>query len=322
MSGEGPAIRFWYGERQRFGHIGHPQRWVNVLGNAAAPRGLIHLAESVNGGPPRGLWAGPDGRRLARAGDFNVEIDRAELSEGENAVTVTARDAAGSEARATVRLDYAVGTRWPLPYAIDWASTAAVADAVEVTDGLWTLTEAGLRTVEPSYDRMVAFGDHGWSDYELRTTVTVHDRALPLRAPPTFGVSHFALAARWPGHAEDEHAPHIKWFPLGSTSEFQLMTDLAACRWRTLLGGNRLNENPSRAVPTIFGRPYAVALRVRTRDARSTTYEVKRWDGDAPEPAAWDLTTVKSPEDVLAGGACLIAHNADVTFGDVEVTPL
>ena len=322
MSGEGPAIRFWYGERQSIGRLGHPQRWVNVLGNVAAPGGLVHLEARVNDGPPCGLWAGPDGRRLARAGDFNVEIDRAALDEGENLVAITARDAEGAEARATMRLDYAVGTRWPLPYAIRWASTAAVADAVEVTDGLWTLTESGLRTVEPSYDRMVTFGDHGWSDYEMRITATVHDRALPLRSPPTFGVSHFALAARWRGHAEDEFAPHVTWYPLGSTSEFQLTTDLRACRWRTLLGGGRMNEDTSSAMPTTLGRAYALAMRVRTRDARSTIYEVKRWEAGAPEPAAWDLTTVKSPEEVLSGAACLVAHNADVTFGDVEVVPL
>ncbi|MCP5114842.1 MAG: hypothetical protein GY953_28770, partial [bacterium] len=27
-----PRIDIWYGAQQRFGHLGRPQRWINILG--------------------------------------------------------------------------------------------------------------------------------------------------------------------------------------------------------------------------------------------------------------------------------------------------
>ena len=48
----------------------------------------------------------------------------------------------------------------------------------------------------------MAFGDNTWWDYEVRTIVTFHAFTAPVKGPPTYNVSHAAIASRWP--ADDE----------------------------------------------------------------------------------------------------------------------
>jgi len=63
-----PEINIWYGDRQRFGFSGRPQRWVNILGDIGRPDLLENLTARVNGGEEIPLSVGPDGHRLAAAG--------------------------------------------------------------------------------------------------------------------------------------------------------------------------------------------------------------------------------------------------------------
>ena len=72
--GEDNPITFWYGPVQRFGHLGQPQRWINVLGHIADPDRIETATFSVNGGEEQPLALGGDLHRLARPGDFNVEL--------------------------------------------------------------------------------------------------------------------------------------------------------------------------------------------------------------------------------------------------------
>ena len=67
-------IHIWYGPIQRFGHLGRPQRWINVLGNIAADAKVEKASYSLNGGRPRPLNLGGDLHRLARNGSFNTEL--------------------------------------------------------------------------------------------------------------------------------------------------------------------------------------------------------------------------------------------------------
>ena len=93
-------IDIWYGEEQPagenlqvFGQPGVPQRWVNILGNVSGPEEVASLTYSLNGGPELPLSVGPDQRRLDRTGDFNVEIDYADLLDGTpNQLIITAID--------------------------------------------------------------------------------------------------------------------------------------------------------------------------------------------------------------------------------------
>ena len=40
------SIDIWYGEHQRFGHLGTPQRWINVLGNISPVDSISCIASS------------------------------------------------------------------------------------------------------------------------------------------------------------------------------------------------------------------------------------------------------------------------------------
>ena len=68
------TINVWYGDQQTFGLIGIPQYWANILGNIDECPSSTSLIYSLNGGPFYSLSIGPDNRRLASPGDFNVEI--------------------------------------------------------------------------------------------------------------------------------------------------------------------------------------------------------------------------------------------------------
>lgn len=315
-------IEVWYGARQAFGRLGHPQRWVNVLGTVTGAGRLRSLQWRLNGGPWQPTTAGQDNHRLAATGDFNVEIDRAELRPGDNAVVIRAEDADGRVAETTVTVEYHPEARWPLPYQVVWGRVDRIQDAVQVVDGRWALTDAGVRILEPWYDRAFAFGDAAWRDYEVRTTVTFHGYVPPAEGPPTYGVTHVALAARWPGHDLDKHSPHRKWHPLGGACEFLLRESLAACRWRILPGPTGAAEDVTQGRPIELGRPYAIAMQVETLRPGVTAYRAKLWAQGEAEPPGWDLELLKDPETVEGGSALIVAHNTDLTIGDIAVTPL
>ena len=315
-----PKIDIWYGERQEFGQTGHPQRWVNVLGNAASPRGLARLTYALNGGAEQVLSTGEDGRRLAQAGDFNVDIARARLRSGVNQVRIMATDSLGRESTRTVEVVYhETGKSWPLPYAIDWQKAEGIQGVVQIVDGKWRVTPAGIRTLDPYYDRVLAFGDSTWRDYEVSTTVVFHSFAPPLAGPPTFGVSHAAIATRWPGHDVDKKQPHVKWHPLGATAEFRLTAGLDSCRWRIFDGQKLYVEDVTQPRRIVLGKKYGMKHRVETLPDETTLFRTKLWPADQPEPAAWDLEAREKPDNVPYGSALLLAHNADVTFGNVRV---
>jgi hypothetical protein len=80
--------------------------WVNVLGNVSDPDGIASLSYRLNGGPARTLNIGPDNRRLAKPGDFNVDLDAMDLVSGANAVAITAVDGVGEQVTKTVTVHY------------------------------------------------------------------------------------------------------------------------------------------------------------------------------------------------------------------------
>ena len=109
-------IRIWYGGIQTFGSPGLPQKWVNVLGCVENAAGPVSLRGRIGRGPWFPVALGPDGRRLAAAGDFNAEIDAGELRRVLSLFQATICETTLSlEARDLPRLPAEPGSRPGLP---------------------------------------------------------------------------------------------------------------------------------------------------------------------------------------------------------------
>lgn len=320
-----PHIEVWYGDEQHFGQRGVPQKWVNILGRASARDVMASLSYSLNGAAPVTLSLGPDGYRLACAGDFNVDLEFDALRPGTNTLLLVATDIAGRRTERTVTVHSHRGNVWPLPYTVDWRRVSAISDAVQVVDGLWRLEPDGVRTVEPYYDRILAFGDRTWTDYTVTATVTFHSYAPPVKAAPTYGVSHAAIAARFPGHFADKKQPHVQWYPLGAVAEFRLGEKLEQSSWRIFRDGTATKRAIALVEPRMrrveLGVRYCLKLRVDTLPGPSARYRVKAWKESEPEPAAWDMDERDGGSAIPSGGALLVSHNTDVTFGNFSATP-
>ncbi|MBI5772949.1 MAG: hypothetical protein HZA89_04290 [Verrucomicrobia bacterium] len=320
-----PAIAVWYGDEQHFGRLGVPQKWVNILGRVSSPGTLATLQYSLNGAAPVRLSVGADGYRLARQGDFNVDLDFDALRDGANTVDLIATVATVQRVERRVIVHCHRGNVWPLPYAVDWSKVRAITDAVQIVDGHWQLAADGVRILDPYYDRILAFGDRTWTDYTVTVAVTFHSYAPPLKGPPTHGVSHAAIAARFPGHFADQKQPHVQWYPLGAVAEFRLGEKLEQSSWRIFHGGSA-SKRASQAVepqPRLveLGIRYRLKLRVDTLPGSAARYRVKSWKDGQPEPAAWDFETTEERDAIPAGGALVVSHNTDVTIGNLSVKP-
>ncbi|MCA9130832.1 MAG: hypothetical protein KDB22_27295 [Planctomycetales bacterium] len=341
------SIQFWYGDYQQFGHLGgHPQRWINVVGHAQ-PIGLVTLSYQLDDGPMNELAFREDYKRIAADGDFNVELLVNELTSGQHSLTVTAiyqdrqqqrqmtfdvchppASGGGQNASEQPALERAPRENcgrvdhWPLPYHVRWNKQKSITDAVQVVDGHWRLTPEGVRTVGHYYDRVLAIGDESWRDYEVRTRVKIHALTGPKSGGNTTNVTHCAIALRWPGHDADGNQPSVKWYPLGATAEFRLGSDLSECRWRIFDGNRQTHRESPRRRQLHFEDWYALKHRVTTHSDGSSVYQVKLWPQSEQEPSEWDFQRIEPSDDVTCGSALLIAHHADVTFGDIDAFPI
>ena len=324
-----PEIDIWYGEEQAFGLPGNPQRAINILGNIQGELDIEKLEYSLNGSEFNPLSLGSDGRRLGREGDFNVEIYRHRLNDGKNELLIRGEDVAGNSTIKTVSIKYTDNRTWPLPYHVDWQAAVSPEnpygpdqEKVYLMDGKWKLENGRIRTVEPYYDRILAFGDSTWENCEVRTDVIFYGHSPPEPGPPTFGVAHVAIAFRWPGHDPDENQPHVKWYPLGVTCEFQISAGRDSCRWRMLYGRRDRTEDREQNRQIQMGKLYRMAARAETLDTATSRYSAKLWDPERPEPEGWDLVGIKENETRFSGSALILSHNTDVSFGNVTISPL
>lgn len=308
----GPVIDVWYGFDQEFGSFGQPQRWVNILGNVTDPEGVASLNYTLNGsGPPVSLRLGPDNRRLALPGDFNADLDIDDLIAGQNNLVLTAMDVMGNETTETVTVDFQPAPVWPLPYAIDWSALATpeeIQDVAQVVDGEWRLENGNVRTAEPGYDRLIAIGDMTWEDYEVTVPITLNSK------PGFYGVG---VLLRWNGHTDVPVVtsnPKSGWFPLGAIlwvwgSSIQIYGN----------DGEILDsENRSFSI----GTTYWIKARVETVPGVGGLYRMKVWENGQPEPATWDLTGQEQLSDPQEGSMMLLAHQVDVSFGNVVIQPI
>ncbi len=318
-----PMIKLWHGDTQRFGNIGIPQRWINVLGNVADPDGVRYLHFSLNGGPLRPLGIGPDTRRLQRPGDFNVEIDFNEANAGINLVRIVARDTLDNVSEKTVTIDVTKDRTWPASVDVNFSTVTNVEDVAQVVDGKWSLQGGALRSIETGYDRLVAIGDVSWKNYEATAYITAHSFDPAGYAPPSYGAV-VGLVVRWKGHEIwDNMQPSWGYWPAGATMTYGWNPDGSE---RVALIGNQDNQvSVKTANPRLeFNRSYVYKVRVETEATGQHRYRFKMWPADSSEPAVWQhqIRNGNRPDDPTSGSLLLFSHNVDASFERVTVTRL
>ncbi len=303
-----PVVEVWYGDSQSFGALGVPQQWVNVLGTVWDTDAITSLSYSLNGGPSTPLTIGTDGLRLADKGDFNVEIDVADLSPGVNEVVITAVDALAEERHHSVNIDYTAGVTWPLPSTASFTTASAISDVAQVVDGRWILTGDGVRVDSSGtgYNRDIALGDRTWTtNYEVTTPIIVHAGDLG-------GSFRVATAIGWQGHTGAEQ-PRL-------SNPYQALAgirDFPANPTLILKDNDQIRAQKSVSIQT--GVRYLLKMSSQFVGIGLARVNVKFWQDGTPEPQAWDLSY-----DFIArsGSIVLVADYSEVTFGDVSVVPL
>ena len=325
VANAGPVFSIWYGTQQRFGHLGNPQKWVNILGNVSDATATINsLVYSLNGGPTKPLTIGDDPRRLSQPGDFNVELDYSTLNNGANTVLLTATNRNGVSTSQTVTVDYTAGRQWPTSYDADWRTTTNIQDLAQVVDGHWAIQNGKLRPLVFDYDRLMAIGDLSWRDYEVTAELTLN--ALDAVGFGTGGNGPgLGILTRWPGHyQESTEQPRTGWEDLGALGwyRWRLETDNSITVRALIVGYNaaRLAQKTNVALP--FNVPYIFKMRVESVAGQGAIYRFKAWPAAQSEPAQWDMTGQGNVNEPSTGSVVLVAHHVDVSFGTVSVRPL
>jgi hypothetical protein len=314
-------IDVWYGPRQPFGRAGLPQRWVNILGRVYGP--VKQLQCSLNDGPQRNIAVGPDQRRLAGQGDFNIDLDSRHLNTGENRLAISAIGEDGAQTTEQVIIDFVHDAR-PLPYRIEWDKVACIQDVAQIVDGLWSINGDAISPEEIGYDRLVAIGDMDWRDYEVTVPITVHGINAGCYGYPSVHAG-VGVVMRWRGHTNwgaDQWASGQPYFgPSG----------YGAIGWYCVFHetGPELNffdpdfQRPARQPKKLtLHTPYMFKARVETRSAVASDFSLKVWEAQAPEPTAWDLTTPGTVMSLSTGSFILGAHHVAASFGAVTVAPV
>jgi hypothetical protein len=261
-------------------------------------------------------------KRLAEAGDFNVELDYQELSPGINTIEIRAVDGLGLETSKTLSIDYTAGNVWPLDYQVDWASATDISDVAQVVDGRWSVVDGELKNDLQRYDRLVAIGDIAWTDYEVTVPVTVHGFSAEGFDPPN-GTPGVGVMLKWPGHSDwtGDQQPNWGYYPAGGGGWFYFAADgTAKVRLDDFSPGGVFRKDPLLRVFGV-GTRYIWKVRVQSQQDGSAIYRMKIWADGSPEPTDWELVDIDY-EDVPGGCLVLIAHFTDVSFGNVVVSPL
>jgi len=321
-----PAIEIWHGERQRTGHLGDAQDDFNLLGHIAGWRDLDTLGWSLNDRPdiPLNFRAF---RRLATDGDFNADIPIARLRPGTNTVKLTARWRDGRSDTRAITIDRGQGSS-RLPLLIDWSRVKDPQDVGQYVDGHWLLTPDGLRTAQPGYDRIFLLGERTWRDYEARATIRAN------RAPAESAAAGVGLIMRFTGHVVGgpEHFPsgQPKWGyrPFGAIGWIRWTRGSPATSPQAqYYPGSKDRPLDLGAVPLQIGVTHAVRMACETLPDDNgkgvTRYSFKIWPETKPEPEAWTWQRMQTSADALrTGGVALLAHQIDVTFGNIQIQPL
>lgn len=321
-----PVITIFYGTTQSFGSLGNPQGQIAILGNVS---GAVSLSYTLNSDPtPRPLSLGPDGRRLLNSGDFAVEIFDGELI-ASNTIVITALSAGGVPATETVTVNYSRDNQWPLPYTIPtWTNVQSQA---QVVDGNWSINGGKLVNNDVGYDRMVAFGDMGWEDYELAVDFTPSAVDPGCGSYPYYdcgGNSYspaIGVILRWTGHTNEPSTgitqPFSGWLPLGAIGWYRWNVDGEGNGARGIYHDADTTNYASTPSTLPLNTTYTLRFRVQTVDDLPV-YSLKIWVKGQDEPTDWDITWTGAADDPRSGSVVLFAHHVAVAWGAVSVTPL
>jgi hypothetical protein len=314
------GLTVWYGQEQRVGVPGLTGRWVNVHGSVNPFVDGMQGYYRLNGGDRQELFFGPDGRRRSGAGDFIVEIDRNSLNVADNTVDIVVLEPGGTKLHEQVKLLYRP-QQWPLPYHVDWQENSHVAEAVEIVDGIWQVSDGILRNVDRGYDRAIALGDGSWQSYEVEVRCSVSEIDGEAYRKPESVLPGFGIIQGWRGHSDTPvKCPglHCGWFPSGALYFFLIPVDGP-------MGWN-LNTRPYNdlAVEQIFpleiDRRYIIKTRAQ-RGYLSWQYLLKVWEDGTPEPAEWMLSETAGRRNP-AGGMLLFAHHTRLAVDSITTRPL
>ena len=333
VSGIPPLIDLWYGDDQRFGAVGIPQRWANILGNVSHPSGISGLMYSLNGGSFRPLNFISDSRRLARDGDFNIDLKYSELNPGTNTVLLRATATSGDVADTTVTVTNLSGPIWPLPFSFGWSQ---MADSAQIVDGKWALISGGVSVSQSGYDRLIAIGDTLWNSYQIVVPFKVYG----LDADST-GVAYndvnggpaLGLILRWKGHTNTPSfsppitQPLTGYLPFGAIQWFHWRnggSNPQPNQWETVLAdGNNLSVPATSSTPPLYyGVDYFFKVQVQTVPGTGHVYRTKVWQAGSDEPSTWLMVATAPPSGLSNGSFLLVAHHVYASFGAVSVTPL
>lgn len=313
-------IELWYGDQQSFGDIGLPQRWINILGNISEAQGIRDARFRLNDSKWIPLSIGPDFHRLAKPGDINIELPLSRCREGENTILIRVDRNKGSGEETQIPLVVRKTRKWPLPWRVDFGKDTRGIDQVQICDGLWKEDDWGLTTLEPYYDRVIAFGDRTWENYSVEARIVFRGINLPGPLDGGRSVIHIGMALRWQGHDQDRFHPHRKWYPLGVTAEFRLDRNCSRGSWRMLTAPKeRLELEEKRGIS--IDRPYRIKGEVFDVDKSLSRYRMKLWDDGEQEPERWDIQMDRPKKKAPSGSALLVAHYSRVSILQIETHP-
>jgi chitodextrinase len=317
VTSSGPVIDVWYGDTQTFGIPAQAQQWANVVGNVRDADGVSSLSYKLNGGSSKGLSIGPNNRRLQDPGDFNIDIPWTSLQPGTNTVTITAVDGDGDTTSRSVTLVKESGGPLALPYTLSWSTSQPLQEQAQVVDGRWAAGSGGtVRTVQFGYDRLLAVGDLGWTDFEVTVPVTVHALG-PGHNSYLSGAALVGIGLRWQGHTQVKNEqPAYGWWPTGAFAWHRFYDSGG----RYELRGNDNSPVRHTTQPLTHGTTYVFKARAHTQSA-ATRYSFKWWVQGQPEPALW-LLEIDEDAGPATGSVVLVAHHVDATFGTVTATPV
>lgn len=324
-------IEIWHGDVQKVGHLGDAQDDFNLMGRVRPWRELDTLTWRLEkrSETPLSFRAF---RRLVDDGDFNADIPIAALQPGPNRITITARFKDGQTLTRTVTVVKHSGSR-PLPVTIRWKELRDPQDAGQYVDGKWGLDEYGLRTLQTGSDRVFLIGERSWQDYEVRTSIVLHQVAP--ETSPISGGNGVGIILRFAGHVTGgprhfaSGQPKWGYQPFGSIG--WLRWDKGGAdqppnqQFYPGVGDGATNLGP---YPVRLEYPYALVYRCETlpdspQGHGVTRYSFKIWPAEAPEPGEWTWQQTQTSADALRrGGVALLAHHVDVSFGDLEIRPL
>ena len=302
-----PEIDVWYGSTQNFGQQGNPQNWINIHGRVSDDISVSSLTYTLNSGAEEPLVIGPNGTRLIGNGDFNIEIDRSNLLNGVNTVDITATDGSGAVSTKSVTVNYTSGNIWSSPYVADWSTISDIediADIAEVVDGLWELVPDGIRTVETGYDRLLAIGDELWTtNYEVEVPFTIHSSQ---------GGAGVGFAVGWNGHVGST-SPRTGW-PLQAIGWVRNPGNSPQLRILTYTTG----IEASQGVTISNDVKYRLKAKSEEIGNGDSSFSVKIWEDTELEPDEW---MIQADVATRNGSVLMITHKADVTWGNLSITP-